>query len=202
MLLWMEGKRVLQPNTGAWHNSLAVHLTVFIQSERIPGIFMVLNGRGYMLKILLIILALLKWIYYMKHNNVIPYFKTSCVCMLIYWSIIIITLARKSAMGVVYFGLLSAMLYGAALVLGFKRGNDYLKIINKYYPHVMRNYNESKDYKNKVKKLEQELKAIKEQAKPVVVEAIIKREMIKPITYFHIEMIVLTTIALFPAYLN
>lgn len=155
-----------------------------------------------MLKILLIILALLKWIYYMKHNNVVKFFKTSCVSMLIYWSTIIITLAVKSAIGGICFGLLSAMLYGVALVLSFKRGNDYLKTINKHYPHVMRNYNESKDYKNKVKKLEQELKAIKEQANPVVVEAIIKREMIMPITYFHIEMIVLTTIALFPAYLK
>ena len=155
-----------------------------------------------MLKILLIILALLKWIYYMKHKNVVNFFKTSCVCLLIYWSIIVITLATKSAMGVMSFGLLSAMFYGVALVLGFKRGNDYLKIINKYYPHVMRKYNESKDYKNKVKKLEKELEAIKEQANLIVVEAITKREMIMPITYFHIEMIVLTIIALFPAYLK
>ena len=98
----------------------------------------------------------------MKHKNVVNFFKTSCVCLLIYWSIIVITLATKSAMGVMSFGLLSAMFYGVALVLGFKRGNDYLKIINKYYPHVMRKYNESKDYKNKVKKLEKELEAIKE----------------------------------------
>ncbi len=155
-----------------------------------------------MLKILLIILALLKWIYYIKHNNVVNFFKTSCVCLLIYWSIIIITVAGKSAISGICFGLLSAMFYSVALVLGFKRGNDYLKIINKYYPHVMRKYNESKDYKNKVKKLEQELEAIKEQANPIVVEAIIKRKMITPITYFHIEMIVLTIIALFPAYLK
>lgn len=60
----------------------------------------------------------------------------------------------------------------------------------------------SKDYKNKVKKLKRELETIKEQTDPIVVEAIIKREMIKPITYFHIEMIVLTIIALFPAYLK
>lgn len=138
----------------------------------------------------------------MKHKNVVNFFKTSCVCLLIYWSIIVITLATKSAMGVMSFGLLSAMFYGVALVLGFKRGNDYLKIINKYYPHVMRKYNESKDYKNKVKKLEKELEAIKEQANLIVVEAITKREMIMPITYFHIEMIVLTIIALFPAYLK
>lgn len=155
-----------------------------------------------MLKILLIILALLKWIYYMKHNNVVNFFKTSCVCIVIYWSIIIIMLAIKSAIGVLCFGLLSAMVYGVALILGFKRGNEYLKVINKYYPHVMRNYNQSKDYKNKEKKLEKELEVIKEQAIPTVVEAIIKREMIKPITYFHIEMIVLTIIALFPAYLK
>lgn len=122
--------------------------------------------------------------------------------MLIYWSIIIITLAVKSSIDAVCFGLLSALLYSAALVLGFKRGNDYLKIINKYYPHVMRNYNVSKDYKNKVKKLERELESIKKQADPIVIEAIIKREMIKPITYFHIEMIVLTIIALFPEYLK
>lgn len=155
-----------------------------------------------MLKILLIILALLKWIYYMKHNNVMTYFKTSFVCMLIYWSIIIISVTAKSGISIIYFGLLSAMLYGAALVLSFKRGKDYLKIMDKYYPNVMRDYNESKDYKNRGKKLEQELKAIKEQANPIVVEAIIKREMIMPITYFHIEMIVLTIIVLFPAYMK
>jgi len=125
----------------------------------------------------------------------------SGIIRLIYWPVILITLAVKSAIGV-GFGLLSAMFYGVALVLGFKRGNDYLKVMNKYYPHVMRKYNESKDYKNIVKKLEQELEAIMEQANPIVVEAIIKREMIKPITYFHIEMIVLTIIALFPAYLK
>lgn len=36
----------------------------------------------------------------------------------------------------------------------------------------MRNYNASKDYKNKAKKMEQELDSIKEQAIPVVAEAI------------------------------
>lgn len=66
----------------------------------------------------------------------------------------------------------------------------------------MRKYNESKDYKNKVKKLEKELDAIKEQANPIVVEAIMKREMIMSITYFHIEMIVFTIIALVPTYLR
>lgn len=156
----------------------------------------------YMIKILLIVLALIKWIYYVKHNNIISLFRKSFICIFLYWTIIIITLIVESSINVIYFGLLSAIAYGVALVLGFKMGSDYLRIINKYYPDVMKKYNDSKDYKNKDKKLEQELMVIKENAIPVVVEAIIKREMIKPVAYFHIEMIVLTIISLFPAYLR
>ena len=32
-----------------------------------------------------------------------------------------------------------------AMILMFKGGNDYLKVINKYYPAVMREYNNSED---------------------------------------------------------
>lgn len=79
----------------------------------------------------------------MKHNNVMIYFKTSCVCMLVYWSIIIITLAVKSSIDAVCFGLLSALLYSAALILGFKRGNVQLvpvrmeEAVEKMYRHVI-----------------------------------------------------------------
>lgn len=59
-----------------------------------------------------------------------------------------------------------------------------------------------KDYKNKVRNLEKELQRIKENAPKEVVEAIVRRELIKTIAYFHIEMIFLTILALWPSLID
>ena len=50
--------------------------------------------------------------------------------------------------------------------------------------------------------MEKELQRIKENAPEEVVEAIVRRELIKTIAYFHIEMIFLTILALWPSLID
>ena len=79
-----------------------------------------------------------------------------------------------------------------AMILMFKGGNDYLKVINKYYPAVMREYNNSEDSIDiKLENLEKKLLELKESSPAIVVDAIMKRETIKLIWPFHTEMVFL-----------
>ena len=60
-----------------------------------------------------------------------------------------------------------------------KGGNDYLKVINKYYPAVMREYNNSEDSIDiRLENLEKKLLELKESSPAIVVDAIMKRETI------------------------
>ena len=66
-----------------------------------------------------------------------------------------------------------------AMILMVKGGNDYLKVINKYYPAVMREYNNSEDSIDiKLENLEKKLLELKESSPAIVVDAIMKRETI------------------------
>ena len=77
-------------------------------------------------------------------------------------------------------------------VLFMKAGNDYLKIINKHYPDIKREYNNSSDSPDiKMEKPEKRLPEIKENSSAIVVDAIMKRETMKLIWPFHEEMVFL-----------
>lgn len=57
-----------------------------------------------------------------------------------------------------------------AMILMVKGGNDYLKVINKYYPAVMREYNNSEDSIDiKLENLEKKLLELKESSPAIVV---------------------------------
>lgn len=150
-------------------------------------------------KLTIWILSCVKWLYYIKKNKYKKYFKVSLVSFGVYWSVIAVSLLLESEVNTLVFMFLSAAIWIVALVWGFRAGSHFLSVINRYDPQVMRAYNTSKDYKNKVKKLEKELQRIKENASEAVVEAIVRRELIKPVAYFHIEMLALTILALWPA---
>lgn len=78
------------------------------------------------------------------------------------------------------------------MILMVKGGCDYLKVINKYYPAVMREYNNSEDSIDiKLENLEKKLLELKESSPAIVVDAIMKRETIKLIWPFHTEMVFL-----------
>lgn len=154
------------------------------------------------IKLLVITLSGIKWVYYIKHDNRYQYFRKSFICILLYWIIIVIELLIEKQVNTILFMFMTAAVWIVALAISFKAGCDFLAVINKHYPNVMKSYYSSKDYRNKEKTLEKELLRIKEDAPVNVSEAIEKREMIKPIAYFHIEMIILTTVALWPSYFS
>lgn len=57
-----------------------------------------------------------------------------------------------------------------AMILMVKGGNDYLKVINKYYPAVMREYNNSEDSIDiRLENLEKKLLELKESSPAIVV---------------------------------
>lgn len=113
-----------------------------------------------------------------------------------------VSLLLESKVNTLLFMFLFAAVWVVALVWGFRAGSHFLTVINRYDSQVMRRYHTSKDYKNKVRNLEKELQRIKENAPEEVVEAIVRRELIKSVAYFHMEMIVLTILALWPSMID
>lgn len=139
-----------------------------------------------------------KWLYYIKRNDCKKYFRVSFVSLGVYWCVIFVNILLESEVNSVLFIFLTAAIWVIALVRAFRAGNYFLSVINRYDPLVMREYNTSRDYKKRTKKLENELQKIKENAPEEVVEAIKRRELFPVIPYFHIEMIFLTILALWP----
>ena len=96
------------------------------------------------LKALICILAGIKWIRYIRKENKAKYFKYSFWCIGIYWAVIFLSILVKGELGTEFFlSTFAVMLF--AMILMFRKGNKYLKIINQYYPDVMKKYNASRD---------------------------------------------------------
>ena len=73
----------------------------------------------------------------------------------------------------------------------------FLDTMQKYYPIVMQEFNASVD-KKKFKRLNEKLFEIKKDCLPVVSDAILKRELMKPTIILHFEIIFCTVLFLFP----
>lgn len=153
------------------------------------------------IKVLFLILVVMKWSKYIKRENRIIYFQKSIICISIYWICLIVNLFIETKVNAVFFVTLSVLVWIIALALGFQAGKEFLTVINKYDPSIMKEYYDSHDFANKVEKLEIKLHKIKETSPIKVVEVIEKRDMIKPIAIFHAEMIILSLIMLWPLYL-
>jgi len=145
----------------------------------------------WIFKIVVCVFEGIRWFRHLKEENKVKYFKPSLVCTVLNWLIIIVLLFLKIKWDV-YLPLFVITFMIIAMILMFKGGHDYLKIINKYYPDVMREYNISSDALNiKMEKLEKRLLEIKENSSAIVVDAIMKRETAKLIWPFHEEMVFL-----------
>lgn len=155
-----------------------------------------------LVKLIIWVLSGAKWLYYIKKNKYQKYFRTSVISFGVCWGVLAVSLLLESKVNTLLFMFLFAVVWVVALVWGFRAGGHFLTVINRYEPQVMRTYHTSKDYKNKVRNLEKELQRIKENAPEEVVEAIVRRELIKTIAYFHMEMIVLTILALWPSLID
>lgn len=155
-----------------------------------------------LVKLIIWVLSGAKWLYYIKKNKYQKYFRTSIISFGVFWGVLAVSLLLESKVNTLLFMFLFAAVWVVALVWGFRAGSHFLTVINRYDSQVMRTYHTSKDYKNKVRNLEKELQRIKENAPEEVVEAIVRRELIKTIAYFHIEMIFLTILALWPSLID
>lgn len=145
----------------------------------------------WIIKISFCIFEGIRWLIFMKEENKVKYFKPSLICTGANWLIIIVLLFQQIKITAYVFSFIPIYII-IGMILMLKGGNDYLKVINKYYPAVMREYNNSEDSIDiKLENLEKKLLELKESSPAIVVDAIMKRETIKLIWPFHIEMVFL-----------
>lgn len=145
----------------------------------------------WIIKISFCIFEGIRWLIFMKEENKVKYFKPSLICTSANWLIIIVLLFQQAKIDV-YVQFFIPIYIIIAMILMFKGGNDYLKVINKYYPAVMREYNNSKDSIDiRLENLEKKLLELKKSSPAIVVDAIMKRETMKLIWPFHLEMVFL-----------
>ena len=84
------------------------------------------------------------WAFVLKEENKVKYFKPSLICTGANWLIIIVLLFQQIKITAYVFSFIPIYII-IGMILMLKGGNDYLKVINKYYPAVMREYNNSED---------------------------------------------------------
>lgn len=148
--------------------------------------------------LVILFFCVLKWVVYIKRNGIkIKYFMTSIISIIIYWIIIGLIVYFDKKISVLVFGGLSVVFYFVSLIISFKRGCFFLEVMDKHYPHLMYKFNMSNE-KDKNKKFENELVKIKKNCTPIVLEAIVQRELIKSIVALHIEVLLITLAFLWP----
>ena len=152
---------------------------------------------------ILIIITILKWIYFIKKRNIkIKNFKASFICITLYEAIIVITVLVEKKISISSYAIFTFLLWLSSGIICAKKSVTFLNIMEKFYPSMMRNYNLSTDYKRKYDLLQKELDSMSENSIDVVKEAILQRKLIGPTIVMHIETIFLTIALLFPNYLK
>lgn len=148
--------------------------------------------------IVLFLLCFAQWMRFIKKNKIeYKYFKCTIIGTIVYWSIIGLIILFESRIDALTFGILSILFYFASFILCWKRMFFFLDTMQKYYPIVMQEFNASVD-KKKFKRLNEKLFEIKKDCLPVVSDAILKRELMKPTIILHFEIIFCTVLFLFP----
>ena len=150
------------------------------------------------LALVIFLLCLARWIRFIKRKKIeSKYFRCTIISTIIYWGIIGLIVLFESRINMLTLGILSILFYFVSFALVLKRMYFFLDIMQKYYPSIMREFNASRD-KYKFKRLRERLVEIKEDCLPVVSDAILKRESIKPTIILHYEIIFCTVLFLFP----
>ena len=156
-----------------------------------PVYFPELSIVVWLFKILFALFVIWKWSKKIKGQSKLKFFKPSFLSMGLYWSIIIAIIVWKNEIGSIMI-FLFGIFWIAGIILSAKMLKDSGTAIRKYYPTVMRKYNNSGDsIDTRLENLEKKLLELKESSPAIVVDAIMKRETMKLIWPFHIEMVFL-----------
>lgn len=154
----------------------------------------------WVVKILIAFLLIWRWLKKIKAQSRLKYFKSSFICTILLWIIIIALIVWKNEVGGIYIFLIG-IFWGTGMVLTRKAINDSWTTLRKYNSQIkmdteVHSLDEYFEIYSRAEHLEIELSELKKEASPVVEEALMQREAGKLLPLYHLEMIFFTLIVL------
>lgn len=154
----------------------------------------------WVVKILIAFLLIWRWLKKIKAQSRLKYFKSSFICTILLWIIIIALIVCKNEVGGIYIFLIG-IFWGTGMVLTRKAINDSWTTLRKYNPQIkmdteVHSLDEYFEIYSWAEHLEIELSELKKEASPVVEEALMQREAGKLLPLYNLVMIFFTLIVL------
>lgn len=153
---------------------------------------------AWVVKVLTAFLLVWRWLKKIKAQSKLKYFKSSFICTILLWAIVIALIVWKKEAGGIYIFLIG-LFWGAGMVFTHKAIKDSWTTLRKYNPQIkmdteVHSLDEYFEIYSRTEHLEIELSELKKEASPAVEEALMQREAGKLLPFFHLEMILFTWI--------